>query len=76
MKCQIAPVARPLGSVKRICQAGHRIIFDEDGSYIENKITGEINMLREEHGNYILDVSVVPGQTWFANTGPGFGRQP
>ena len=36
MTFQAAPVAKPLGSVKRICQAGHDVIFDEDGSYIVN----------------------------------------
>ena len=39
--------------------AGHRVVFDEI-SYIENKITGEVNFLREEAGNYILDVWVPP----------------
>ena len=57
MTFQAAPVAKALGSVTRICQAGHRVVFDsEEGSYIENKHTGEINWLREENGNYILDL--------------------
>ena len=30
MRFQAAPVERALGSVKRICQAGHRVVFDED----------------------------------------------
>jgi len=55
-----APVARPLGSVKKICKAGHRVVFDDEGSYIYNKYTGEVNMLREELGNYIMDVWVPP----------------
>ena len=42
MTFQAAPVSKPLGSVKRICAAGHRVVFHEDGSYIENKTTGEI----------------------------------
>ena len=58
----MAPVAHALGSVKRMCQAGHRVVFDDDGSYIENKYTGEVNWLREEDGNYIMDVHVVPGK--------------
>ena len=63
MTFQAAPVSKPLGSVKRICAAGHRVVFDEDGSYIEYKTTGEINMLREDNGNYMLDMWVVPPQT-------------
>ena len=54
-----APVAKPLASVKKMVLAGHRVVFD-DISYIENKVTGEVNYLREEAGNYILDVWVPP----------------
>jgi len=43
-----------------MCESGHRCVFDEAGSFIENKVTGEINWLREEDGNYMLDVWVVP----------------
>ena len=76
MTCQVAPVARPLGSVKRMCQAGHRVTFDDEGSYIQNKATGEINWLREDNGNYVLDVTVVPGNVWHANAPSGFGGLP
>ena len=53
MKFQACDVTRPLASVKKICKAGHMVIFDEEGSYIYNKVTGEINMLREDEGNYM-----------------------
>ena len=60
MTFQAAPVSKPLGSVKRICAAGHRVIFDE--------------VLREENCNYMLDMLIVPPQT--AEWGPpSFGRQ-
>ena len=74
MTFQAAPVSKPLGSVKRICAAGHRVVFDEDGSFIQNKATGEINMMREDNGNYMLDMWIVPPQTseWGP---PSFGRQ-
>ena len=80
MTCQAAPVAKPLGSVKRICQAGHYVIFDEDGSYIVNKVTSELNWLREQSGNYMLDVWIPPSSltdtnTWRSHDYP-FGRQP
>ena len=63
MTFQAAPVSKLLDSVKRICAAGHRVVFDEDGSYIENKAAGEVNMLREDNGNYMLDMWVVPPRT-------------
>ena len=68
MRFQAAPVERPLGSVKRICQAGHRVVFDEEeGSYILNKNTGEINWLREDNGNYVMDTWVLPPQGLLAD---------
>ena len=39
MTLQVAPVGRPLGSVKRICPAGHRVVFDSDGSHFLNNAT-------------------------------------
>jgi hypothetical protein len=69
MTFQAAPVSRALGSVMRMCRTGHKCVFDDEGSYIENKSTGEINWLREEDGNYMLDVWVVPSEQ------AGFGRQ-
>ena len=72
MTFQAAPVSKPLGSVKRMCSSGHRVVFDDEGSYIQNKATGALNWLREENGNYILDVWVIPP----GNSDAGFGRQP
>ena len=43
MTFQVAPVAKPLGPVQRICAAGHTVVFDSEGSYILNKQTGELN---------------------------------
>lgn len=69
MTFQGAPVSKPLGSVKRICSAGHFVLFDEEASFICNKSTGEINYLREEEGNYMLDVCIPPRMS------RGFQRQ-
>ena len=55
MVMKAAPVKKPLGSVKKICQAaGHMVVFDDKGSLIMIKSTGEVNCLREEDGNYML----------------------
>ena len=37
---QAAPVDRALGSIKRMCSSGHTVVFDDDGSYVLNKMTG------------------------------------
>ena len=65
-----ASVSKPLVPVKRICSAGHTVIFDEEGSYIYNKHSGEVNVLREDGGNYMFDVYVPP-----PDVNETFGRQ-
>ena len=58
MVMKASPVTKPLGSVKKICQAGHTVVFDDEGSFIMIKNAGEVNWLREEDGNYMLDAWV------------------
>ena len=58
MTFQVAPVAKPLGSVQRICAAGHMVVFDSEGSYVIDKQTGELNWLRNDNGNFMLDMWV------------------
>ena len=56
---QAAPVDRALGSVKRMCSSGHMVVFGDDGSYVLNMMTGEVNWMREESGNCIIDLWVM-----------------
>ena len=39
-----------------MCEVGNRVVFDEEGSYVENKKTGERTELVKEKGSYILTV--------------------
>ena len=39
MKMQVTDVQKPLMSVSRICDAGHRVVFLRDGGYIEHEKT-------------------------------------
>ena len=73
MTFQAAGVAKGLCSVEKMCQAGHVVVFDGDNSYVYNKHTHEVNMLRREEGNFMLDVWVPPPS---AVDESGFGRQP
>ena len=59
---QVCNVNKALLSVKKTCRTGHRVVFDDDGSYIENKATKERTPLKEEGGVYTLDVWVKKGQ--------------
>ena len=76
MTMQAAPVAKPLASVMKIVKAGHVVVFDNDASYIMNKATSEVNMLREEGGNYMLDIWVPPPEGPAEHESPIFGRRP
>ena len=76
MMMRAAPVSKPLASVRKICKAGHTVVFDDEGSYIYNKATGETNWLREDDGNYMLDAWVPPPGIGVTCDASGFGRQP
>ena len=60
MMFQLTGVDKALGSVKIIARAGHRVVSDEDGPYIENNVTGETIWLRENDDTYALEAFAVP----------------
>ena len=55
---QVCEVNKALLSVSAAVKAGNRVVFDEDGSYIENRETGQITWLVEEGGMYALKMWV------------------
>ena len=55
---QVCDVHRPLLSVKGMCRSGHRVIFDDEGSYVENKVTLERLKIDEVDGEYVIDMWV------------------
>ena len=67
MSITAAPVTKPLVSVKQLNSLGYMVVFDDGGSYLYSRHTGETNVLREENGNFMLDVWVPPNE--------GFGGQ-
>ena len=58
MCIQIADVNQGLLSVSKATKAGNRVVFDVDGSFIENKSTGSKTWLQERNGMYILKLWV------------------
>ena len=38
------------------------MVFDDEGSYVENKKTGEKMVIEEDDGDYVLDVWVKLGK--------------
>ena len=58
MNAQVCDVNKALLSVSKAVKAGNVIVFDEEGSYIENKITGQRTWLTDEGGTYALKMWV------------------
>ena len=61
---QVCEVKKPLLSVKKVSATGSRVVFDNDGSYIESKQTGENMCLREQGGMFMLEMYVQRGSTF------------
>ena len=58
MTFQVAKVRGPLGSVRRMCEAVNRVVFDEEGSYIENKVSKKRVNIEKVKGVYLLKLWV------------------
>jgi len=55
---QVCDVSRGLLSVDKMLARGNRVIFDDDGSYIENKYTREKIWLNKDKGMFMLNLWV------------------
>jgi len=75
---QVADVNRPLMSIGRICDQGHRVMFDSDKAEVISKKTGKVVMkfTRRGGGLYTADLVLrAPKRTGPDNAKPaGFGR--
>ena len=72
MTFQVAAVNKALGSVSKMVENGNKMVFDKDGSYIENKWSKDRLWLREDNGVFVLDMLVAPAEI---KPETGFGRQ-
>ena len=61
MRITVADVSKVLASVSKICECGSRVIFDEEGSYIEDKQSGERTPLHKRNGVYVMDMRIRKG---------------
>ena len=68
MEQQVAEVTKPLEAVRANVRAGHAVVFDDDGSgqgsgsYMINKVTGEVNAIRDDGKDYVMRRWIVPPQ--------------
>ena len=44
----------------RVCDEGHRVVFESDGGYIEHIESGQRTHFDRRGGVYVLDVEVEP----------------
>ena len=58
MKMTVADVSKVLASVARICECNNRVVFDEDGSYIEDKESGSRMAIHKKNGVYVMNMKV------------------
>jgi hypothetical protein len=54
MTAQVCDVNKALLSVKKIVAAGNRVVFEDEGSYIQDKMTGQCMCIEEVGGMYML----------------------
>ena len=55
---QVCDVNKALLSVKKVVAAGNRVVFEEEGGYIEDRLTGDCMWLEEAGGMYMLSMWV------------------
>ena len=51
---QVANVNETLGSVSKMVRNGDRVVFDTSGSYIENKMTKDVQWLQERDEVFVV----------------------
>ena len=64
MIAAVTDVDDALLSVSKVVKAGNRVVFDEDGSYIEHKESGEVTHLTTQGSLYKLKMWVPKNQSY------------
>ena len=62
LRMQVTDVQKPLMSVPRICDAGHRVIFTKQGGHIEHEESGQKTEFVRENNVYRLKVEMAGGE--------------
>ena len=66
-------VRKPLASAARIVKSGNRVVLDQDGSFIENKGTGERMEVRVKDGTFVFEVELTNGELEVTTLDSGAG---
>ena len=62
LEFNVAEVRRPLASAAAVVKVGNRIVLDEMGSYVENKVTGEKMEVKMRNGTFVFEVEYNDGE--------------
>ena len=69
----VAGVRKPLASAARIVKSGNRVVLDQDGSFIENKRTGERMEVRVKDTTFVFEVELTNGELEVTTVDSGAG---
>jgi hypothetical protein len=61
MTAQVCEVNKALLSVSKMVRAGNRVVFEAEGSYVEDRHSGEVMYLEENGGMYMMKLWVKSG---------------
>ena len=64
---------KPLASAAKVVKAKNRIVLDEEGSYVENKVSGERMKVRLERDTFVFDVHYDNGEKGVITLDAGAG---
>ena len=57
-------MSKPLQAVRSLIRTGHAVVFCDgengDEHYVVNRITGEINEVKDDGVNYLMGMYVIP----------------
>jgi hypothetical protein len=59
-RSQCADVTKPLQAVRALVASDHSVVFDKGGSFVFNKVSGEINTITDDGINYLMRQWVIP----------------
>ena len=63
IKAQVAGVKSRLGSVMHMIKSGNTLVFDDQGSYMHNKASGQVMPIHEREGSFEMDLWVKKGSS-------------
>ena len=62
MNMVVVDVTKVLASVRRMCECGNKVVFDNEGSYVLNKQTRSNTPIELRKGAYVIDMWVNKGE--------------